>query len=869
MKGRSFRLALAAGFLLLSGCALTSEPLEEISPEPAPEPAANQALPGRITDIVANETGQGVVVKIASSSQLAYGVFEKSDPPGLIFNFPKVALDPAVPSRVGPVGSVIGIVPKRTADGSTRVEIALQKGLAHQVIEHAGGIEILLTPAAGKGSVGAVPVALKDVRVNQNAQGTSVQLVGLGAFPTPRSYRLENPPRLVVDMMGVSAALPSRDMAVQSAEVSKVQWVATDERVRLVIDLADPMVEHRVDKTGDTPVIHLSRNRGAGGAASGAEPEGVSGAHLPTLKNIEIRQERDAVTVALQLDRPGVRPLPKRVGSTLTLDWRQLKVPFDMARRTDVSSLGGPVTTVDIYSREKGGGRMVLTLANDTVDHEVAMKGSEVLIRVGTIASSNRDGEDTLARASKGKEYHGEKITLDVREMDIQNALKLVTEPSGKNLITLDGVRGTVTMRISEPWDQVLDTILDMKGLSKREEGNTILIGLVNEFQRLDDDHAKMKKSRQDVETLITEAVPISFADGGEVKKWLESGSGEDRLLSSRGSCAFDARTRLLIVIDVPGRFSKIRELIAQLDKPIPQVLIEARIVEVTRGKDFNLGISWGANYKPKWRYPFQPGNDANWALSGSSERARGIHALEGVTYTGILPATPGTTSPLRPVAEGADPPTVTIPQSLQPPFTSLTGAVARNVDLMGSVVSNIGMHVGTVWPRVDLDIELGASELIGSVRLISSPRVMTLDNQAASIQQGTQIPYTTRTAEGNDTKFIAATLGLTVTPKVAPNGYIALDVDAHNDAPGRVPPGADVPGIDTRSVKTKVLIKSGETVVLGGIYTDRRQDDQNGIPGLNRLPILGNLFKNATEMDAQSEMLIFITPRLVVPPQS
>lgn len=490
-------------------------------------------------------------------------------------------------------------------------------------------------------------------------------------------------------------------------------------------------------------------------------------------------------------------------------------------KRLDVRAFGAPVHTIDIDT-EGQDARIVVTL-NDAADqHEIMQQGETILLRV-------TPAEIQAGTGKKGV-YSGEKISMDFKDIDIQNALRLLAELNGLNILTSDSVQGTLTMRLVDvPWDQALDMILEAKGLGKVLQGNVLRIAPLAEIQRMAEARLRAQESNQQLEPITTEMIPVSFASASDIRTLLMEGDQEKgtRLLSQSGSVSIDQRTNTLIVKDMVSHQAQIRRMVAALDKPIPQVLIEARIVEVRRDSAFNLGINWGFNYK----------NSPSSSLGISSTADNAYQVQQHAT----------TQDARRPRMSGENLP--------------------LNVNLMPQdVAGQLGIHLGSLSPLMDLDIELGALESDGKAKTISSPRVLTTDNQPASISQGSRQPYPTQ-AEGGGTTydFIDAFLSLRVTPHVTANGFITLEVHATNNALGASLSTAPPP-ISTKEVQTQALVKNGQTIVLGGIFQNNHTDGQTGIPKLSNMPYLGWLFKNKTMSDSQSELLIFITPHIVNP---
>lgn len=404
--------------------------------------------------------------------------------------------------------------------------------------------------------------------------------------------------------------------------------------------------------------------------------------------------------------------------------------------------------------------------------------------------------------AGLAKTYKGRKVTLEFADAEVRKIFQLLSEVSNKNFVLGDDVTGTISIKlVNVPWDQALDIILDTKGLDKREEGNIIIIRAKGKFKSLADEELEIKKTLYKSIELKTETFNVNYADlTGIVAQF-------NALKTERGTISPDTRTNKIIVKDIPLALDDMRKLLVQLDIPERQVMIEARIVEATSTFTRNLGVSWGVHYRD----------------SGAS--FLGINQLD----TGFG----GLTSP---------PPT-------SGPGTSAGG--------------NMGISFGTLGSNVQLDMRLNAAASAGMIKIVSTPKVATLNNKTAKITQGQQIPYTTSTSDKIETKFIEAALSLEVTPHINANGTIGMKIDAKNDSPGTNSSGG-APPINKKQATTEMLLRDGETTVIGGIYVDSDTESDDGVPFLMDIPLVGKLFKTNNKSKSKSELLVFITPRIL-----
>jgi len=409
--------------------------------------------------------------------------------------------------------------------------------------------------------------------------------------------------------------------------------------------------------------------------------------------------------------------------------------------------------------------------------------------------------------AEEGK-YKGQKISLDFQDADIGPIFRLLADISGYNFVIDPAVKGKITLKLMNvPWDQALDIILQTFGFAKQEEGNIIWIAPISTFAKINKDRTEAKKEEEGAEELIQDVIRINYATASEISGYIE----KSKLLSSRGSVTMDNRMNTLIIKDTKKSINKIKELVKIVDVAKPQVMIEAKIVEVGSTYSESLGIRWGGNLgtaKPRVGF-------------GDIDIASGTFSVN----TPIVTAGSSTTNP-------------------------------------GGV---LGLSLGNA-NTVQVNLSLSALESVGKSRRLSNPKIMTMDNEAATIQQGVSIPVQTVSAEGTKTEYVNATLSLGVTPKITPDGYVQLKINATNNALGILTPQGYA--IETKTVNTQALVKNGDTLVIGGIYTTNTTEGEEGVPFLSKIPLLGWLFKTKTQTGPNvTELLVFITPTIVAKP--
>jgi type IV pilus assembly protein PilQ len=422
--------------------------------------------------------------------------------------------------------------------------------------------------------------------------------------------------------------------------------------------------------------------------------------------------------------------------------------------------------------------------------------------------------------------YIGQRISLDFKDADLQNVFRIIAEVSNLNIITSDDVRGKVTLRlVNVPWDQALDLVLQAKSLGARQEGNVIriapLASLRTEERARLDAKKEVDKLKATLES-VTVTIPVSYTKASDLQAKIKD------LLSEGGKVQVDERTNTIVVRDLAKNIEEARALIAKLDTATPQVLIEARIVEVDTSFSRELGVQWGGSYSGK-------SGKSNVGISGIQDSTGIFLPGAPVTNTGLVPFSP----------------------TLPPPN------FAVNLPARIGLGAGGGISFGILRDNLRLDLSLSALEASNKGRVISSPKVITIDNKEATIEQGTQIPYSTVSASGTNTQFVDATLSLKVTPHITPDGGVIMKLEAKNDSQGEVGVSGQ-PAINKKKATTEVLVRDGETAVIGGILQISRRETESGVPWLSKIPILGYLFRADTNQSTNRELLIFITPKIL-----
>jgi type IV pilus assembly protein PilQ len=532
----------------------------------------------------------------------------------------------------------------------------------------------------------------------------------------------------------------------------------------------------------------------------------------------------------------------KQQGSQIMIDFTGADLPKNLMRRYDTLDFGTPVSGFDA-ARIDGDTRIVLD-ATGEFEPMAYQSDDEYVVEVSAVKKAGQG-----AVADQKKEYKGERLTLNFQDIETRAVLQLLADASGQNIVVSDTVNGSVTLRLQNvPWDQALDIVLRTKGLDKRQEGNVIIVAPAAELATREKAELAAKKDIQELEPLHTEYLQVNYAKASDIANLLRgtgpgnsggsSGTaGSNSVLSARGHVSVDDRTNTLLLQDTADRIADVRRLVALLDIPVKQVLIEARIVVVTNDYERDLGALFGLTATRH--------NGTN-GLFETTGTAAGVDTGVSSAISNL-----GTTGSVYPVS---------VPTG--------SNAVNRyNVNL--PVASPAGsIALGILGSDFLVDLELDAAQIENRGTVISSPKVITANQREATIRQGVEIPYQQSASSGATTiAFKDAVLSLKVKPLITPDNRIILDLTVSDDTVGTVvvaSGGVNVPSINTRAIETQVVLSDGQTVVLGGILETTHSDAQTKVPWLGDIPVLGNLFKNTTKTDDKDELLVFVTPKII-----
>jgi type IV pilus assembly protein PilQ len=666
----------------------------------------------------------------------------------------------------------------------------------------------------------------------QPLPGQQVQLTMRlsGPAPQPLSFTIDNPARISFDLPGVTVALPSRRIDVHTSGLDSILAAETKDRTRLVLNL-DKLVPYDTRVDGNNIVVNL------GGANQATASIGTSGSVVPShaaaaaagvraIRSIDFRRSPDgAGRIMVKLTDPHTHINLHQVGNQIVVDF-DADLPKNLARRYDASDFGTPISSFDA-SRVGQGTRLAISASGDY--EQLAYQSDDqyvVEVQPQRKAAVSQDEKPV---------YTGERLTLNFQEIETRAVLQLLADASGQNIVVSDSVTGNVTLRLQNvPWDQALDIVLRTKGLDKRKQDNVIIVAPQEELASREKADLAAKKDIQELAPLRSEYLQVNYAKASDMAALVKSQGGT--LLSARGSVAVDERTNTLLLQDTSDRLADIRRLVATLDIPVRQVLIEARIVIVNDDFERDLGARVGYTTA-------QANGNGIWTTSGTAAGTDQIlgSAIANQTATGN-----------------------SFPVSV-PTGTTAANRYAVNLPVPSPAGS---FALGILGSNYIVDLELSAAQAETRAEVISSPRVITANQKEATIEKGTEIPYQQSASSGATTiSFKKAVLSLKVTPQITPDNRIILDIDVKDDTVGTITVasgGVNVPSIDTREIATQVLVNDGQTVVLGGILETTHRDQQNKVPFLGDIPILGNLFKLSQKTNDKDELLIFITPKIV-----
>ena len=668
------------------------------------------------------------------------------------------------------------------------------------------------------GSAAALAVSLTGIEhAPTPTGGVQLQISADGALPPGKSFMINDPPRLVIDLPAVGSNLAARSQAIDSGAVQSVAVVPAEGRTRLVVNLTQA-VSWSARPSGNKLLVMLEPPVVAGG--SGAQTPVVAARSAPAgpqVKAVDFRRgERGEGRLVVSLSSPQVQVDTRPQGGRLVVDFKGVGLPPELSRRLDVTDFATPVTRIE--TRPYAGGVRMEVATTGPFEHLAYQANGTYTLEVAPVR------EDPAALRNVKKAYVGEPISLNFQSIEVRSVLQLLADFTGKNLVAADTVTGNITLRLQNvPWDQALDIILTTKGLGKREDGNVMWIAPAEEIAAREQAEFEARQKLQELAPLYTEYMPVNFAKATDVAALLKS--EEHKVLTERGNVTVDERTNTLIVNDTEQKLGEIRELMKVLDVPVRQVLIESRIVNASTNFSKNLGVRFGASSDE---------NHGNFhsAISGN---------LNGTTQ-------------------------LVNNETLQMNDRLNVNMPAQRLQGVPFNPTSIGLAIAKLPFGRLLELELSALQAQGEGEIISNPRVLTSNQKEAVISQGTEFPYQQASASGaTNTQFKDAVLQLKVTPQITPDDHIIMDIAVNKDALNTTATNNNgEPAIDTQKVESQVLVNDGETIVIGGIYEQTKVNNVVRTPFFGDLPYVGMLFRNKSATNDKKELLIFVTPKIV-----
>jgi type IV pilus assembly protein PilQ len=638
-----------------------------------------------------------------------------------------------------------------------------------------------------------------------------------GPVPAPRAYTTEQPARIALDLPGVSSQLAIKSRDLGNGNAHSVVVVEAKDRTRVIINLT-VLAPYSSRVEGNNLFVVIGQGAAA---AQGSQPSSAMGAtrvsvppaaakagpkaYAPvgkSVRNVDFqRGELGEGNVVIELSDAGIAPDIQESGGKIRVDFAKTQLPDKLRVRLDVKDFATPVQFVN--ASVSGDKASILIEPSGAYDYSAFQTDNKLTISVRPLTN-----EDMDRRNAEKPVYTGEKLSLNFQDIDVRSVLQLIADFTNLNLVASDTVQGGITLRLQNvPWDQALDLVLKTKGLDKRKIGNVLLVAPADEIAARERQELESLKQIAELAPLRRELLQVNYAKAADIAKLFQSVTSADAKTDERGSITVDDRTNNIIAYQTQDRLDELRRIVSQLDIPVRQVMIEARIVEANVDYDKALGVSWGGS-----------SSSGNFTAGG------------GGTVTG----TPGAVT--------------------NAPYVDLGVA---------SPTSSIGL--GFITNNTVLDLELSAMEKSGNGEIVSQPKVVTSDKETAKILKGTEVPYQEASSSGaTSVSFKEASLSLEVTPQITPDNRIIMEVKVTKDEPDYINTVLGVPPIKKNEVNAKVLVADGETIVIGGVFSNTQSKVVDKVPFLGDVPYLGRLFRRDVVSEKKSELLVFLTPRIM-----
>lgn len=693
-----------------------------------------------------------------------------------------------------------------------------------------------------KNSISSIGFSLIAAFLSPSISAANLQALDVAALPgdrvelklsfdepvlAPRGYTIEQPARIALDLPGVSNRLGAKNRELGVGNARSVTVVEAKDRTRLIINLTN-LVPYQTRADGNNLFVTV----GDGGAVSPvASSQPVAPAIAPVVKKYatqlrEIggidfqRGELGEGNIVISLSDASVAPDIQEQGGKIRLDFAKTSLPEALRVKLDVKDFATPVQFVTATG--VGDKASILIEPTGVYDYLAYQTDNKLTVSVKPLTQL-----EVEKRKAESFAYSGEKLSLNFQDIDVRSVLQLIADFTDLNLVASDTVSGNITLRLQNvPWDQALDLVLKTKGLDKRKVGNVLMVAPADEIAARERQELEAQKQVAELAPLRKDVIQLNYAKASDIAKIYEDNDAKGVLKDDmRGSVISDDRTNTLIITLTQERIDELRRIVTQLDIPVRQVMIEARIVEANVDFDKSLGVRWGGNLwagDSKW---LGYGKNGNLTVEDDEESSVG-------QFAGKLKIPANT------------------------PFVDL-----------GAAGATTGIGIGFITDNAILDLQLSAMEKTGSGEVVSQPKVVTADKETAKILKGSEVPYQEASSSGaTSTSFKQAALSLEVTPQITPDNRVVVEVKVTKDAPdfSQAAATGGVPSINKNEVNAKVLVADGETIVIGGVFSNTQSKSVDKVPFLGDLPYLGRLFRRDLVQDKKSELLIFLTPRIM-----
>ena len=642
--------------------------------------------------------------------------------------------------------------------------------------------------------------------------GNRVEIVLTTSDPLgePSSFTTDNPARIAIDLANTSNRLAQKVTPVSIGMARSVTAIEAGDRTRVVVNLLE-QVPHEIRTEGNRLIVSVGAGSGAGTMTATSKPKasfagkGSTRSSGTGLENVDFRRGPDGEgRVEIDLSNPSIVVDMRQEGERVVLDFMNAGLPQQLARTLDVMDFATPVQTIE--TRPDGRNVRMTIATSGEFEHLAYQANNTYTVEFRALTRAEKE-----ARLKEQQVYEGDRLSLNFQDIEVRAVLQLLADFTGLNMVVSDTVSGRITLRLKNvPWDQAMDIILKTRGLSMRRNDNVVLVAPTEEIAAREKLELESQQQIEELAPLRSELVQINYAKASDLAALLKS--ADNKLISERGSVSIDERTNTLLVQDTAAKLSEVRALVTSLDVPVRQVLIESRVVIANNSYARDLGVRLGGS--------------ANGNIDGNY----------GIVSGGV-----GTV----------------------PDGDSQIGNLFVNLPATAAT-SGVNMVIGKLGSYL-LRLELTAMQQEGKGEIISSPRVITSDQNKATIKQGVEIPYQEAASSGaTSVSFKEAVLSLEVTPHITPDDRVIMDLKVNKDNPDFTRAVLGVPPIDTREVETSVLVENGETVVLGGVFERTKSENVEKVPFFGDLPYLGFMFKQEEIGDESSELLIFVTPKIL-----